>query len=306
MSELISIDHTEPNWSARYSRGGRENGAATYSRDIVRHYIPAIKRVIDKHNLKVVVSTAPAFNLMDQSHLPEQADIAIQFLHTYDYKKPLLRAKESLQASRQFSQQTIFVTSYRPLYLELIQRKFKAIFLPMAIDTQKVTEVSKGISHVHTKRPRAIYFGNITSAKQKTWHALRKEFKKNGWILDRIDSGKFNGGEKLSQEQSWKLIAKYSYGVGVGRCALEMMAMGLKVMIAGPEFGGLITSENDLKLQREVNMNGRVITFNRDISTCVRLFDQAIRVEDNIIDVSSSVKLLEKTIGAYVTITTRI
>lgn len=304
MSELILIDHTEPKWSARYSRGGRENGAATYSRDIVRHHIPAIKRIVDTAGIKAVISTAPHFDQVTKDHLPEKADLALQYLHTYDYNKPLRRPKEILRASREFSAQTIFITSYRPFYVELIANGFKAIYLPMAIDTQKVIQTVKGVKKFHWKRPHIIYFGNITSVKQRTWRELSREFKRHGWVLDRIDSGKFNGGKRFTQEESWKHIAQYEYGIGVGRCALEMMAMGVKVMIAGQEFAGLITNDNDLEAQREVNMNGRIVTFNRDIPTCIRLIDRSMPVLSDVIDADFTVKLLEKNLNAYVTITT--
>lgn len=83
-------------------------------------------------------------------------------------------------------------------------------------------------------------------------------------------------GQKLTHTDALKLVSTYSYGVGVGRAALEMMVFDIKQIIAGRQLGGLITNEEEFELQRAVNMNGRINTYSEDLSDCLLNIDKAI------------------------------
>lgn len=271
---MIVIDHNEPIWNARYLRRGRENGAATYSREIVQSHIPLLEHVFDGKD--VVVSTCAIFTQIDSSLMPKnRVDIAVQYLHTYSYEKPLDQPREIKRLTDTFADRTLFITAYRQLAIEMQSAGFDAVFVPMSIDESKVLEAIDGApENIHGVR-HAIYFGNITNAKNDTFRILAQEFRRCGWKLDFISNGKLNGHTKISQEEAWRKIFEYEYAIGVGRCALEMMCMGKKTMIAGAAFGGLMIDESDWKAQHATNMNGRIITFNRDIATCLRLFDSS-------------------------------
>lgn len=296
---LQVIDHNEPIWGTRYNNGNRENGAATYSRDIVAYQIPVLEKVLDHRDIKVLVSTCPMLHQIDQSLLPKSADMAIQYIHTYPYDKLLKYVKEVIATSKKFTYRMIFITAYKQLHKQIVAAGGNSIFVPMSIDTRKVRESIEGVQKRNFgKEKHAIYFGNVTTLKGSTFEKTRDAFKLAGWKLDYISDSKFNGqGERLTQDEAWRRIAQYEYGVGVGRCALEMMSMGLKVMISGAEFGGLMTDESEFEAQLNSNLNGRIITFNRDILTCVKLFDLSITNKTS--DSRDAEEWLLRGIGAY-------
>lgn len=110
------------------------------------------------------------------------------------------------------------------------------IFIPMSIDIESLpkTETKKGI----------IYYGNITDEKEPIFNQLKKSNVK----FDVLSFSKFNDSNKvLSQSECLEIVSGYEYGIGVGRCALEMLTMGLKVIVAGRNYSGAITNENILE-----------------------------------------------------------
>lgn len=247
---LDVIDHTEPNWLNLYLQKDRENGASTYSKDIIKYQVPVWKEYTK--NLKGVISTCP---LLVNCQIKLCGDLAVQYFHTYPYLEPLQQAKEVSYALRGYNR-IIFVTTYRAQHLQLSSAGFESMWIPMTIEPVAPTEYLKPIEGKH-----AAYWGNITRPKTALFDLLEYEFAQEGWELHHV---------KGSQKSSWKELTKYTYGVGVGRCALEMLSLELKVMIAGSKFGGLITNEEEYKIQSYSNFNGRVITFDRSILACLR------------------------------------
>jgi hypothetical protein len=91
----------------------------------------------------------------------------------------------------------------------------------------------------------------------------------------------YNEGKvRLTQKECWGVVSKYEYGIGVGRSAIEMLCMGLKVRIGGRKYGGKVTTTNfqahwDSDFDSEYfNEEGEYITVLRSI------FDMRNYIED--------------------------
>lgn len=247
---LTLFDHTERVWSSRYMRHGRENGAATYSRELVRHQAHLWADIAED----VTVSTCPLL-----SHVPDQrgGDVAVQYLHTYTYSNPAEQAEVVAREVGHMYQRIVFVSAYVPLVHRLRMQGFEAVYVPMTIDTEQVLPYR---TTARRDDREIAYFGNITGAKLPIFNRLRRIAAGHGLELVHV---------KGSQREAWEELATYRHGVGVGRCALEMLALGLRVMIAGERFGGIMTSPGDFDAQRAVNLNGRVLTYDRDGDACL-------------------------------------
>jgi hypothetical protein len=252
------IDHTDPGWEARYVRKGRENGAATYSRDIVRHHLPVLRELLPPGS---VVSTCPLLVEQDVA-----GPVAVQYLHTYSYRDALRQPRLVADHLAGRVGRLVFVTAYRALHARLTAAGFEAVFVPMAVDADAV-RAHRSAEEQHEPR-RAVYFGNLTRPKRRLFERLRGELTAQGWTLDLLSEGWLEG-RWLRQTEAWREVSRYRFGIGVGRCALEMMALGLRVMVAGAEFGGLATTPDEHAVQAGCNYNGRVTTFDRDIGACV-------------------------------------
>lgn len=148
----------------------------------------------------------------------------------------------------------LFVTTYKDLADALGPR---GLWLPNAIDADNLP----------APRPSNgwVYFGNVIGEK-------RKAFERLAHLNFDVVSG------QQDQTASLNLVSQYQYGIGVGRCALEMMAMGLKVVIFGKGFGGLILSPADFDRQREANFNGNVITGVASLAEAVRRVGETMPV----------------------------
>lgn len=253
---LRVIDHTERVWESRYQKRYRENGAATYSRDTIAHQIPLWREwAADR---EVLISTCP---LLLKVH--GEGDVAVQYLHEYRYEDPLARPRAVRAALERTFDRVIFVTAYRELSEKLQQDGLEALYLPMSVDTQALPQAPQ-----KARYPRqAAYFGNVTSPKRELYEELHKTFSLSGWTLRDIKDS--------NQHRAWEKLAPFDYGVGVGRCALEMGALGMRVMIAGTRFGGIITSEQEWQAQHETNMNGRIYTYSDSITKCIQDWNAA-------------------------------
>ena len=255
---LTVIDHTDPGWAEQYVRKGRENGAATYSRDIVRHHLPVLRELLPDGS---VVSTCPV--MVDAE---VEGPVAVQYLHTYPYTQPLRQAQLVTAGLASRVDRVVFVTAYRALHARLQAAGFESVFVPMAVDVAAVR------AHASSEGPleerRILYFGNLTRPKRRLFQELRGVLEGRGWTVDLCSEGWLQG-RHLRQPQVWEAASRYRYGIGVGRCALEMMALGLHVLIAGAAFGGIATTDDEHATQAGCNYNGRVTTFDREISACI-------------------------------------
>jgi len=268
---LTVVDHTEPAWQARYVRKGRENGAATYSREIVDHHVPAWAEL----DGDVVVGTCSP--LTDCG----PADLVVQYLHTYDKADPLAIAQRVARNLRGKAGRVLFITAYRSLQLQLQTHGLDAAFVPMKIDVAATRELAGHADPADTMR--AVYFGNVTPGKRAAFETLSAALSDQGWTLDTI-SGQ-------QRADALPAVAGYRYGVGVGRCALEMQALGLRVMVCGTDFGGIVTTPAEFEVQTATNWNARVVTYDNTVAGCLPAWDQTWTGD---LDVSSAVAVVRQ------------
>ena len=122
----------------------------------------------------------------------------------------------------------IFITARLDLYKWVLEYGYKAIHLPMAIDASALEKYIKPDDQKH-KGLKVIWFGNKYMGKDKTLKNVRGTFLSRGWQFDELSYNKLNNGDTLSKEDCLNLLSKYRYGVGVGRCYLEMCVLGNQV-----------------------------------------------------------------------------
>lgn len=160
-----------------------------------------------------------------------------------------------------------FITHY-----EQLDKRMKGLsgikasaFIPMSIDTEKLPQNN-------SNKKGIIYFGNITTTKTHIY----RELKKSGIKFDTLSLSALNpveqpNGKKYSFEECLEIVSGYEIGIGVGRAALEMIAMGLKVIIAGRHYSGPILNQKDFEMQWKSNCNSDVgitgvINFEKDVN----------------------------------------
>ncbi len=255
---MIVFDHKFPEWRRRYNRLRHENGANTYSRDLVRHQIPHWQKWADNQNKRVILSTCPLLSRVN--HKIKEADIIVQYLHTYPYLEPLNVIRKYCEKVK--AKRIMFLTAYKAYEKLMTGSGFEAYFVPMTIDA-RLLPTMKPMRHPD----KILWFGRIDDSKKKVYREL-SELCANRFEFDTIANSRFNR-RKISQSEAWQIASNYKYGVGVGRCALEMYALGLKVLVAGVKVGGLVMNENDYQLQSETNFNGRYHTFSDDLEECL-------------------------------------
>lgn len=164
-------------------------------------------------------------------------DATVQYLHERTHSELSGRTR-------------LFVTTYRDLADALGPR---GLWLPNTIDA----------SVLPPARPDRdwVYYGNIIGHKRPAFDRLA------GLQFDVVAGVK-------DQQTALHRVAQYRYGIGVGRCALEMMVIGLKVLLFGKDFGGIILSEDDFRHQQAANFNGNIVTGAASIADAISRIDQ--------------------------------
>lgn len=256
------IDHTDQLWDARYRRHSRTNGAATYSRDIVKYHVPIWKKFAPDDT---VVSTAPLITNRKAYGIPDDTKLLVQYVHRYQYDSPLADAKRV--TGEMGGRQVLFVTAYKQYANLLNWNGYRALWLPMTIDAEAIRKFQSPEHQHHAKK--LAYFGNLLHGKELIHADLVKQLNSFGWEVDTFANNRKNGKGNLSQSQILREISTYDYGIGVGRCALEMYALGLKILVIGGQFGGLVMSPADFEAQLKTNFNGRIITYDRTLEACL-------------------------------------
>ena len=279
-SQFRVIDHTDSDWAGRFAKMGRENGAHTYSVDIVRHHVDAWRQECRRAGIgRTVIGTCGLLNGAVGAE-GQKGDLAIQYLHRYPQAKPVpIAARIASELAQRFSR-VLFVVSHRALVPALQREGLSAVFVPMTIDAKAIR---REVPTPEDQNPSAmVWFGNITHARAKTHATIMDIAVRRGYTFTTLSLNKINGkGSALTQQQLWQEAAKASIGVGVARSALELMALGLPVMIAGNDFGGIVTNDGEWDAQTDANFGGQVVTHSRDIEWCLNDIDQAIRGRTN-------------------------
>lgn len=248
---LKVIDHTNhPSWTPINLRLGRENGARTYSRDIVKFYAPVFKRVFSGKE-RVLLITVQNWNSCE---VWKGYSKIFVFVHERGSSEEVRKQKR--EALKKFAE----VNSPAEVYFivwcpqhegELIRDGLNAIYLPMAIDMDVFVKYQKVPKN---KNKTFIYYGNIIQQKVEPFKRFKETALLNGWKVDFISKDRLNGkGFKLSPEQIRRIIAQYKYGVAVGRSAQELSAMGVKVVCYA--LGDVMLARNDEEADKLMAQN---------------------------------------------------
>lgn len=267
---MIVLDHSEPNWLRRYQR---TNGALTYSKDLIKYQIPNWEKVLGEND---IISTCAKFS---ECTTRGNFNLAIQYLHSYPYIGALDRIRFLANHLPFKAKRLIFITAYKAFERELIGAGFRAVYIPMAIDVNTIQQYGENKKY---DDHRIIYFGNIVQNKVGVFTKIKKECSRLGLTLDVISQSRFNNLTPIDQEAALECVSGYQYGIGVGRCAQEMMALGLKVVIAGQKFGGIMTNGGEYTKQLETNMNGRICTYSTIPSVCFQNVGRSITASNDI------------------------
>jgi hypothetical protein len=256
---LVVFDHRYKAWDEKRTK---VNGAYTYSMDIEKFYLPHIKNL----GKRTIVSTAPPFNFCDYEAPLDDCELAVQFFHKYPYletdKSYMVEKVLNWLKIRGFGGKLVIVTSYKSFadYLTIKYPQITTVFFNMVVDVTDLPIKKEDARH------RGIWFGNSYSKKDTYKKNICSEFNRNNYPLDLIQDGHYNYNPLSSDPH--EILSHYTWGVGVGRCALEMLAIGLNVMVSGEHFGGIVSSYDDLFTQSNTNFNGRQITYDRDMFVC--------------------------------------
>lgn len=285
--KFIIYDHeTHPIWMpvyrAKFEALGKTNGAYTYSQDIKNYHLSTIMREIAKTEYEyTLISTV---GRLSPGIVPPETQLIIYYLHENTLRE-IPRIKELISW---YKGKIIFITARIETVREIQKLGISAIHLPLSIETSALAKYAK--KRKYTGK-RVIYFGNKYLGKDGAYDATRAAFESDGWQWDEISNNQFNGGERLSRREILKILANYKYGVGEGRCYLEMNALGIKTFISCARTMGLITNEEEFEKCKLGNFsvwNG--YTFSNDLKICVANMDKILIKSHNVLEVLPMLK----------------
>ena len=274
MQKITILDHTtHPSWvqlyNYRHASKNRTNGGFTYSEDIVKYHIPVILEILSKQSIynNIVISSVA---MLEPGINPKDTELFICYLHE-NAEREMPRVNNFLTW---YKGDVIFITSRANLHRTLEENNIKSVLLPMSIDVSAISKIGEIEKYVDK---RVLYFGNTYLGKGGSLSQVKQAFINKGWTFDQISFNMLNGERSLNRNQIFEIIAKYKYGIGEGRCVLEMNALGLRTLVCASKNQGIFTNEDEFNLQRENNFSdGRIWTFSPDIDTCIDNFDKAI------------------------------
>lgn len=170
-----------------------------------------------------------------------------------------------------------------------------SVYFPACINIQKLPTTT-------TKNGKWIYYGNLRTiggeaAKAQALTNLTAHMPN----VDVLSEGLLNGVGKngtttrYTVQECLDIVANYSYGIGSGRCLLEMLGMGLKCICVGFYYGGPILNAADFEKHWAYNCNGSQstsISIQRDIQAITR---SSYTIDPALIDIRQYVpKLIEQ------------
>lgn len=258
---MFVIDHNHPAWVERVNKHGRINGVQTYSEEIVKWHLPQWSKHLPS---SATVCTVLQLNGWEAD---PHSLLCVQYLHNFPLTGDTRQTMHNIIDKHPFHWSSIlFVTSYWAQHCTLSKLGYWSMYLPMTIDPPQLTTSRK------FGWGQAVYFGNLNvmprvkKPKMTVYNQLKKGFQSAGWKLDTV------GG--LSKQEALEKVAQYEYAVAVSRCYQECQAMGIKTMVAGQRFGGLVMSAEDFNQQIQANIDGRISTYDDDIERCLLSFGE--------------------------------
>lgn len=251
------------------------DGVFTYWADFQKIILPEIKKEFE------FVDEKKEGILSFSEYIPPMFEI--EFKRTPIYQILHNDIKTHHTRHSQFSMRNHrYVTHYKKFSLWLNDIGIANTFIPMTVDLE--------ILPVKEKRKKIIVFTNLYNGKAEVFTKLQE----SGVPFDYLSFGQFNGeGKILNRTECLNLVSEYEIGVGVGRSAIEMIAMGLKIIVAGREYGGSIVNADDLQKHWNTNFNSShksSLDFEWDICR----IESAEKIDRNIFDMRNQVdKYLE-------------
>lgn len=212
-----------PVWSEKNQAKKLVNGAKRYSEVITKYYFPVFQEVL-KDDPNTVVITVTTENVPQT--FKEYKRIFL-FLHECRYRQQptIARCRNFVEANPQA--EVWFIVWEQDTAKVISERGMNAIYLPMAIDLDEINAFKTDTP----KLDKIIWFGNIRQAKKPFFKYFMEQCNRHGIRMDYISNSNFNGTYPLNRQQILATLQNYKYGVGVGICAHEMSALGLKVFI---------------------------------------------------------------------------
>jgi hypothetical protein len=278
---LTVVDHLDGEWAARHARvhvRRPENGARTYSVDIVKHHVPMWRAELERIGAKTAaIGTCGPLELAQTT--PAVGDVAIQYIHWSPIAKPLEDTIRTAEALSMRFDRVVFVTSCASTVDRLKGAGIEAVFVPMAIDAEAV----RACASRHEPQPRtAVWFGNLTAGCARMHRMIGSALRARGWTMGTVSGGRINGiGPVLSQPALWEYASTHALGIGVSRSALELAALGLPVVVAGALFGGIVTDDAEWQTQTKNNFGSWVTTYSPDIGMCLDALDKIVTGRTN-------------------------
>ena len=239
----------------------------------------------------IVISTCGLLSNIDD--LPDEADLVVQYLHTIKYQDPTIEARTVIEGISTKYKNIVFVTAYKQVERALLEMGINAVFVPMTIDTSKLPDPKP----VYDKK--IICFGNIRHVKKDNYKKVRRLFLKHGWEFDILSNNTYKGEKLSSQQEVWSIVSQYKYGMGIGRCALEMLGMDMQVVIIGADDGGAMFNNKDYRVQERTNFNGlnnmydyeySIKNISKSIIRTSDIIEQLPRIETKIIRYLESIE----------------
>lgn len=231
-----------------FAKGEHTVGPTTYIEDFKNIIEPHLAKTETGHN--VLVSTL--LEVSAGQVVRQKIDKVVQVLHSMKYlDEPWLLGEFANHTA-----ETLFITHYKAVAEKInADTPWRAVYIPMSIDTSRMPDAP--VKH----SGKMIYYGNLYPEKLEAFNWLQ-----HGAItgcdclanLDVLSFGRLNFNQhEYTHVEGLHKVGKYDVGFGVGRCALEMMAMGCKVVVLGENYAGVIDSQKAFEAGHQWNFNSR-------------------------------------------------
>lgn len=233
-------------------------GVMTYVNDFERLVLPELAKVFDELVEEVVVSDVLLAIHRNTTFYHKPGDYnergrqkVVQVLHT-----PIWKQIETYINQDNTGNYRKMITHYKKLLDNFKhQNKVEYTFIPMSIDTENFPQKKKN--------GKILWYGNITHLKKEQHDILSKLIK-----FDTLTFSQFNfDGAVYTQKECLDIVAEYEYVFAVGRCALEALSMGCKVIMVGKNYAGALTNGNIIEHWHWSNVNSEygVVELNKDV-----------------------------------------